>query len=72
VHCMCLEKTSGGREKRVCEISCLWITFLDDLRLQFSRSSSIYFSIPYGLPGDPNLRRQGRIAIETRVHNVWV
>lgn len=44
----------------------------DDLRLQFSESSSISFAIPYGLPGNPNSQRQGRMAIETRVHNVWV
>lgn len=42
-----------------------------DLRLQFSTSSTISFAIPYGLPGNPNSRRQGRLAIETRVHNLW-
>ncbi|KAI9656173.1 MAG: hypothetical protein M1821_004835 [Bathelium mastoideum] len=42
-----------------------------DLRLQFSESSSLSFAIPYGLPGDPNSRRQLRMAIETRVHNTW-
>lgn len=42
-----------------------------DLRLQFSESSTISFAIPYGLPGNPNSRRQGRLAIETRVHNLW-
>ena len=42
-----------------------------DLRLQFSESSSISYAVPYGLPGDPNSRRQLRMAIETRVHTVW-
>ncbi|KAF2235321.1 hypothetical protein EV356DRAFT_483884 [Viridothelium virens] len=42
-----------------------------DLRLQFSESSSISFAVPYGMPGDPNSRRQLRMAIETRVHNLW-
>ncbi|GAB7338476.1 hypothetical protein MBLNU457_4757t1 [Dothideomycetes sp. NU457] len=42
-----------------------------DLRLQFSQSSSISFSIPYGLPGNPNSSRPNRMAIETRVHNLW-
>lgn len=42
-----------------------------DLRLQFSSTSTISFAIPYGLPGNPNSRRQGRLAIETRVHNLW-
>lgn len=42
-----------------------------DLRLQFSNTSTISFAIPYGLPGNPNSRRQGRLAIETRVHNLW-
>jgi hypothetical protein len=45
---------------------------LDDLRLQFSQTSTISFAIPYGLPGNANSRRQGRMAIETRVHNLWV
>lgn len=44
---------------------------LYDLRLQFSVSSTISFAIPYGLPGNPNSRRPGRLAIETRVHNLW-
>jgi hypothetical protein len=42
-----------------------------DLRLQFSRSSSMSFAVPKGLPGDPNSRSIGRMAIETRVHNYW-
>ncbi|KAF2021791.1 hypothetical protein BU24DRAFT_430333 [Aaosphaeria arxii CBS 175.79] len=42
-----------------------------DLRLQFSESSSVSFSIPKGLPGNPNSRSIGRMAIETRVHNLW-
>jgi len=42
-----------------------------DLRLQFSKTSTISFAIPYGLPGDPNSLRPNRMAIETRVHNLW-
>ncbi|KAK3117157.1 hypothetical protein LTR53_001736 [Teratosphaeriaceae sp. CCFEE 6253] len=42
-----------------------------DLRLQFSDSSTISFAIPYGLPGNPNSIRPNRMAIETRVHNLW-
>ncbi|KIV78107.1 hypothetical protein PV11_09862 [Exophiala sideris] len=42
-----------------------------DLRLQCNTTSSISFSIPFGLPGDPNSRKLNRIAIETRVHNLW-
>jgi hypothetical protein len=42
-----------------------------DLRIQFSDTSTISFAIPYGLPGNPNSRRHGRLAIETRVHNLW-
>lgn len=42
-----------------------------DLRLQFSETSSLSFAIPYGLPGNPNSQRPGRMAIETRVHNLW-
>ncbi|KAL6712456.1 hypothetical protein ACN47E_000333 [Coniothyrium glycines] len=42
-----------------------------DLRLQFSKSSSMSFAIPKGLPGNPNSRSIGRMAIETRVHNYW-
>ena len=42
-----------------------------DLRLQFSQTSTISFAIPYGLPGNPNSIRPNRIAIETRVHNLW-
>jgi hypothetical protein len=43
-----------------------------DLRLQFSKTSSISFAIMYGMPGNPNSKRLGRNATETRVHNVWV
>lgn len=43
-----------------------------DLRLQFSQSSSISFAIPFGVPGDANSVRMGRMAMETRVHNFWV
>ncbi|EZG08810.1 hypothetical protein H106_02003 [Trichophyton rubrum CBS 735.88] len=42
-----------------------------DLRLQFSRTSSLSFAIMYGLPGNPNSKRLSRNATETRVHNVW-
>ncbi|KAI9042678.1 uncharacterized protein KD926_005284 [Aspergillus affinis] len=42
-----------------------------DLRLQFSDSSSVSWSIMYGLPGDPNSRRINRNATETRVHCLW-
>ncbi|KAF2483484.1 DNA polymerase ligase-domain-containing protein [Neohortaea acidophila] len=42
-----------------------------DLRLQFSDSSTLSFAIPYGLPGNANSRRPTRMAIETRVHNLW-
>jgi hypothetical protein len=42
-----------------------------DLRLQFSSSSSLSFAIPKGLPGNPNSKSIGRMAIETRVHNYW-
>ena len=42
-----------------------------DLRLQFSESSSASFAVPKGLPGNPNSRSIGRMAIETRVHNYW-
>ncbi|KAL5341339.1 DNA polymerase ligase-domain-containing protein [Aspergillus crustosus] len=42
-----------------------------DLRLQFSESSSLSWSIMYGLPGDPNSRRLSRNATETRVHCFW-
>jgi hypothetical protein len=42
-----------------------------DLRLQFSQTSTISFAIPYGLPGNPNSVRPNRMAIETRVHNLW-
>jgi len=44
----------------------------DDLRLQFSETTTLSFAIPYGLPGNANSKRQGRMAIETRVHNLWV
>lgn len=43
-----------------------------DLRLQFSATSTISFAIPYGLPLNPNSTRPNRIAVETRVHNLWV
>lgn len=43
-----------------------------DLRLQFSETSSVSWSIMYGLPGDPNTRRLNRNATETRVHCLWV
>ena len=42
-----------------------------DLRLQFSRTSPFSFAIPKGLPGDPNSKSRGRLAIGTRVHNYW-
>jgi hypothetical protein len=42
-----------------------------DLRLQFSASSSVSWAFPKGLPGNPNSRQLGRMAIETRVHNLW-
>ncbi|RDW93816.1 uncharacterized protein DSM5745_01138 [Aspergillus mulundensis] len=42
-----------------------------DLRLQFSESSSLSWSVMYGLPGDPNSRRLNRNATETRVHALW-
>lgn len=43
-----------------------------DLRLQFSGTSSVSWSIMYGLPGDPNSQRLNRNATETRVHCLWV
>jgi hypothetical protein len=43
-----------------------------DLRLQFSELSSVIWAIPYGLPGNPNSKRPYRMAIETRVHSMWV
>lgn len=43
-----------------------------DLRLQFSATSSVSWSIPYGLPGNPRSIRPNRMAVETRVHNFWV
>jgi hypothetical protein len=30
------------------------------------------FAVPKGLPGNPNSKSKGRMAIETRVHNLWV
>ncbi|KAH4229051.1 hypothetical protein HBI73_002290 [Parastagonospora nodorum] len=42
-----------------------------DLRLQFSKTSSMSFAVPKGLPGNPNSKSIGRMAIETRVHNYW-
>lgn len=44
----------------------------DDLRLQFSHSSSLSFALPYGLPGNPQSKRPTRLAVETRVHCLWV
>ncbi|KAF4273643.1 hypothetical protein KXX33_000278 [Aspergillus fumigatus] len=41
-----------------------------DLRLQFSETSSVSWSIMYGLPGDPNSRRLNRNATETRPLNL--
>ncbi|KAJ5096036.1 hypothetical protein NUU61_005392 [Penicillium alfredii] len=43
-----------------------------DLRLQFSESSSVSWSVMYGLPGDPNSHKLNRNATETRVHCLWV
>lgn len=43
-----------------------------DLRLQFSGTSSVSWSVMYGLPGDPNSQRLNRNATETRVHCLWV
>lgn len=42
-----------------------------DLRLQISATSSVSWAFPKGLPGNPNSRQLGRMAIETRVHNLW-
>ncbi|CAL5873696.1 uncharacterized protein PFLUO_LOCUS7978 [Penicillium psychrofluorescens] len=42
-----------------------------DLRLQFSETSSVSWSIMYGLPGDPNSQQLNRNATETRVHCLW-
>ncbi|KAJ5128772.1 hypothetical protein N7476_007389 [Penicillium atrosanguineum] len=42
-----------------------------DLRLQFSKTSSVSWSIMYGMPGDPNSERLNRNATETRVHCLW-
>ncbi|CEJ55494.1 hypothetical protein PMG11_01747 [Penicillium brasilianum] len=42
-----------------------------DLRLQFSETSSVSWSIMYGLPGDPNSVKLNRNATETRVHCLW-
>lgn len=42
-----------------------------DLRLQFSATSSVSWALPKGLPGNPNSRQLGRMAIETRVHTLW-
>lgn len=42
-----------------------------DLRLQFSETSTVSFAVPYGMPGNPNSIRPNRMAIETRVHNLW-
>lgn len=43
-----------------------------DLRLQFSETSSVSWSVMYGLPGDPNSVKLNRNATETRVHCLWV
>lgn len=43
-----------------------------DLRLQFSETSSVSWSIMYGLPGDPNSEKRNRNATETRIHCLWV
>lgn len=43
-----------------------------DLRLQFSGTSSVSWSVMYGLPGDPNSVKLNRNATETRVHCLWV
>ena len=43
-----------------------------DLRLQFSGSSTVSWAVPYGMPGNPISIRPNRMAIETRVHNLWV
>ncbi|KAJ5579885.1 uncharacterized protein N7459_005870 [Penicillium hispanicum] len=42
-----------------------------DLRLQFSETSSVSWSVMYGMPGDPNSKRLNRNATETRVHCLW-
>ncbi len=42
-----------------------------DLRLQFSPTSTLSWAFPKGLPGNPNSKQLGRMAIETRVHNLW-
>ncbi|KAJ5631463.1 uncharacterized protein N7484_011563 [Penicillium longicatenatum] len=42
-----------------------------DLRLQISKTSSVSWSIMYGLPGDPNSQRLNRNATETRIHCLW-
>lgn len=42
-----------------------------DLRLQFSETSSLSFAVPKGLPGNPNSKSLGRMAVETRVHSLW-
>src|SRR5690242_3102134 len=42
-----------------------------DLRLQFSTTSSVSWAFPKGLPGNPRSRQLGRMAVETRVHNLW-
>ena len=42
-----------------------------DLRLQFSKTSSMSFAVPKGLPGNPNSKSIRRMAVETRVHNYW-
>ncbi|KAK0935828.1 hypothetical protein LTR29_012609 [Friedmanniomyces endolithicus] len=46
----------------------IWCPVVDEV---FSETSAISFALPYGLPGNPNSIRPNRMAIETRVHNVW-
>lgn len=43
-----------------------------DLRVQFSETSSVSWSVMYGMPGDPNSQRLNRNATETRIHCLWV
>lgn len=43
-----------------------------DLRLQISDTSSVSWSVMYGMPGDPNSQRLNRNATETRIHCLWV
>lgn len=43
-----------------------------DLRLQFSQTSSVCWSIMYGFPGDPNSIKINRNSTETRIHSLNV